>query len=255
MLLALDMGNTNIVLGCIDDNNNIYGQARIKTDKFKTDAEYAVILKNILDIYNINISDISGAAVSSVVPPLNETLKRAVKTVTGLDAAFMTVKSADDLKIAVDNPKQLGNDLIVAAAAALSIAEPPLIIIDMGTATTFSVIDADGVFCGTSIIPGIEISIEALSTGTSQLPHIELEAPGSVIGKNTVDSMKSGIIFGSAAMLDGMIERISYAMGTTPCVIATGGLARLVVPYCRRSIIYDENLLLKGLKLLYDKNN
>ena len=254
MILTLDMGNTNIVLGCIDDNDNMTCRARIMTDKRKTESEYAVILKSIFDIGGVVADDITGVAVSSVVPPLNEVIRRAVKTVTACDALFITVDSDTGLKINVDNPRQVGNDLLVAAVAALDIAPPPLIIIDMGTATTITAVDKGGTICGTAIMPGVEISLSALSSGTSQLPYIELDAPAGVIGKNTVDSMKSGVIYGAAAMLDGMIDRMAETMEGTPHVIATGGLSKLVVPYCRHRILCDEDLILKGLKILYYKN-
>lgn len=253
MLFVLDVGNTNIVAGCIDDGKVIC-KSRIKTDRNKTEIEYAVVFKGFLDIYEINAGDITGSIISSVVPPVNSALSTAIKTITGKTPDFVNVKSFTGLKINMDNPTQMGSDLIVDSIAALSIVNPPVIIIDMGTATTISAIDKNGVYVGTSIIPGMRLSLDALSGGTSQLPHIEINAPGQAIGKNTVECMKSGIVYGTAAMLDGMIDRFCSEIGQNTPVIATGGLAEIVVQHCSHNIIYDDDLLLKGLEKIYCMN-
>ncbi len=250
MLFVLDVGNTNIVLGCIE-NGNVLCKSRIKTDKNKTEIEYAVVFKGFLDIYNIKADDVLGSIISSVVPPINTVLSEAVRIITGKAPEFVDVKGCTSLKIDMDNPSAMGSDLIVDAVAALASYPPPLIIIDMGTATTISAINKDGVYVGTSIIPGMRLSLEALSGSTSQLPHIDISSPGRVAGKNTVECMKSGAVYGTAAMLDGMIDRLCDELGTDATVIATGGLAGLVVKHCSHDIIYDDELLLKGLEKIY----
>lgn len=250
MIIALDVGNTNIVVGCID-KDNIYFEGRLATDRSKTEMEYAVLFKNILDIYDVDISKIEGAVMSSVVPPLDNVLSGAIHAVTGFEPVQINVKMDTGLKLAVDNKEELGNDLIVAAVAAMEEFKPPMIIIDMGTATTFSVIDKDGSFCGGAIMPGVKISQEALVGRTAQLPGINSGRVESVIGRNTVDCMKSGIIFGTAAMVDGMIDRIDEELAAKTTVIATGGLAGSIIKYCRHSIIYKDDLLIKGLWNLY----
>lgn len=253
MILALDVGNTNIVMGCIDEEQ-IHFQGRFATDKQKTELEYAIMFKNILDLNNIDCGNIDGAIISSVVPPIANILNRALVMLVGREPIMINDKTIIDMPIDIDNRKQLGNDLVVDAVAALAEYKPPLIIFDMGTATTISVVNKDGVYIGGVIIPGIKTSQTALSSGTSQLPYISLEAPDNVIGRNTIDCMKSGAIFATSSMMDGMIERIEEEIGHSATVIATGGLAKSVVPHCRREIIYDDDLLLKGMWIIYNKN-
>ena len=154
----------------------------------------------------------------------------------------------------IDNPAQLGADLIAGAVAALDEYEPPFIIIDLGTATTFSYVNEKKQFKGGVIMPGAITALNSLVSGTSQLIRISLEAPKKVIGSNTIDSMKSGIIYGNAAMIDGMIERIEEEMSRELLTIATGGLAKVIVPYCKKNIVVDDSLLIKGLGLIYEKN-
>ena len=227
MILAIDVGNTNIVLGCIE-NGEIVFSGRLTTDAKKTDMELAVIIKNILSLNNIDASAFEGAIISSVVPPVNKALKAAVRLVTGKDA--YEVCGNEGLKLAIDNPAQLGEDLVAGAVAVLAEFRPPIVIIDMGTATTVFVIDRDGNFLGGAIMPGIAISQNALYSIASLLPSISLEAPESVIGANTVDAMNSGAVFGNASMLDGMLDRIEEELGESVTAVATGGLSR---PSCR----------------------
>lgn len=251
MILAVDVGNTNIVLGCIEDGKTMFS-GRLTTDAQKTDMELAVIIKNILSLNSINPSEFEGAIISSVVPPIDKALKSAVKLVTGKDA--IEVHGCEDLEVAIDEPSQLGNDLIVGAVAVLAEYKPPIVLIDMGTATTIFVIDKNGRYLGGSIMPGIIISQKALSSIASLLPSISLDAPKSVIGANTIDAMNSGAVFGNAAMLDGMIDRIESELGEKVTAVATGGLSRFITQHCRHNILYDENLLLKGLWLIYQKH-
>lgn len=255
MILAIDAGNTNIVLGCIDKDDKIVFETRIATEYSKTEFQYAVEFKNMLEIAGIDKEDITGAIMSSVVPPLITVLKKAVDLVAGVTPLVVGPGVKTGLNITLDNPAQLGSDQVVDAIAALNEYKTPIIIFDMGTATTVSVIDRNKNYLGGMIIPGVKISQEALTARTSQLPKISIEAPKKVIGKNTIDCMKSGVIYGNAAMVDGIIERVEQELGESATVVATGGLSSNIIPFCKRDITIDNALLIKGLKLLYDKNN
>lgn len=253
MLLAIDIGNSNIVLGCIE-GQTILHEARLATDLIKTSDQYCMDLKNLLSLYEINRTMIEGVIISSVVPPVLNSFKTAVTKLTGIKPMVVGPGIKTGLNILMDNPAQIGSDLVVAAVAALREYPAPLIIIDMGTATTMSVINANRAYIGGCICPGVRISSEALTARTAQLPGISLEAPKRAIGKNTIDSMQSGIMLGAACMLDGMIDRMEQELGQPATVLATGGIARFVIPMCRRTIIFDRNLLLKGLTILYENN-
>jgi len=224
------------------------------TDTLKTSDQYCVELKGILDLLEINIRGIEGVIISSVVPPVLNSFKTAILKLTGISPLVVGPGIKTGLNILLDNPALAGGDLIVGAVAALAEYKPPLLVIDMGTATTITAIDAKGNFLGGSIFPGVKISAEALSGKTAQLPAISLEAPKKAIGRNTIDCMRSGLMMGTAAMLDGMIERMEDELGSSATVIATGGIARYVIPMCRRQMIYDKDLLLKGLSILYENN-
>ncbi len=252
MILALDVGNTNIVVGCIEDGN-IFLECRLSTDKNKTEAEYAVVLKNLLDVYGVDISIIDGAIVSSVVPQVTNVIKNAIFTVTGCEPVEVSIKMNHGLKFDIDN-SEVGNDLTVVAVAALKQFKPPLIIFDLGTATTISIIDKEGYFRGVSILPGVRTAMNALFENASLLTAVKLEAPKSVIGENTAESLQSGAIFGNAAMIDGMIDRIETELGYQTTILATGGLASCIIEHCRHDIIYDDSILLKGLWILYQMN-
>lgn len=253
MLLAVDVGNTNIVLGCLEDGK-IVGITRMETDRDKTAHEYAIALKQALEFGNIDPDGMEGAILSSVVPPINGALRAAIRMVTGLDAIVVGPGMKTGLNIGLDDPGTMASDLVVGAAAALNLHEPPLIIIDMGTATTMIVIDGSARVRGGAIIPGVGLSLDALAAGASLLPHISLDAPKKCIGSETVDAMRSGSVYGTACMIDGMIERMEEELGESATVIATGGLAGFIIPHCRREIHYDKNLLLNGLWVLYQKN-
>ena len=253
MILAIDIGNSNIVVGCIDDTTTYFVE-RLSTDNGKTDLEYAIGLKAILELYNISPNSIHGGIISSVVPPLSNTMSRAVEKVIGKAPLLIGPGVKTGLNITIDNPAQLGSDLVVDAVAAMHQYPVPLIVIDMGTATTMSVIDKDKKYIGGVIIPGLRVATDSLISKTSQLPKISLETPPHAIGKNTIDCMKSGAIFGNAALIDGMIDRIEGELGMTATVIATGVLVFFILPHCTHSITYDDALLLKGLQIIYKKN-
>jgi type III pantothenate kinase len=253
MILAIDIGNTNVVMGCIDENK-IYFEARLSTNHTKTYEQYAVELKNIIELYDFDIGQIEGSIISCVVPPLTNIIRQAVKLVTKLEPLVVGPGVKTGLNIMTDNPGQLGSDLVVGAVAAMAQYSCPMIIFDLGTATTVSVIDENKTFLGGSIFPGVNISLEALTQRTSQLPKISLESPSKIIGTNTIDSMNSGIVLGNASMVDGMIGRIERETNRKYTVLATGGLAGLIAKHCEREVIYDPDLMIKGLLLIYRRN-
>lgn len=254
MILAIDIGNTNIVIGCIEGTDISFVE-RISTDTQKTTLEYASIFKMVLDIYHIQPGQLKGSILSSVVPPINHVICDAIEKVMHIKPMVVGPGVKTGLNILIDNPAQLGSDLVVDAVAALKKYPAPLIIIDMGTATTMSAIDAKGNFLGGTITPGIRVALESLVSRTSLLSQISLEPPKKAIGRNTIDSMKSGSVLGNAAMLDGMIDRFRKELQGDVTVVATGGLAQFIVPLCRHEIIYDDALLLKGLWYIYEKNS
>ena len=253
MILAIDMGNTNIEVGCVDDKK-IHFTERIATDIRKTELEYAVLLKTIFEIHKIDKETIDGAIISSVVPPLTHIIKQAIRMVLHISPMVVGAGLKTGLNIKMDNPAAVGADLVVDSVAGMVEYGAPLIVVDMGTATTMTVIDKNGDYIGGVIIPGVNVSLESLVSQTSQLPRISLGAPKKYIGKNTIDCMKSGIIYGEASRIDGMIDRFTDELGYTPKVVATGGLAKVIIPNCRHEIIQDNMLMIKGLKYIYDKN-
>ena len=253
MILAIDIGNTNIVLGCID-REKTYFIERVSTVRTKTELEYAIDIKNVLDIYHIKRGDVEGAIISSVVPQITNLVRLAAEKILHKEVMVLGPGLKTGLNILMDQPGQLGADLVADAVAGISEYPVPLIIFDMGTAPTVSVVDSQKHYIGGMILPGIQISLDALTARASQLGGISIEAPRRVIGKNTVECMKSGILYSSAASIDGIIDRMEEELGQKATVIATGGLAKKIVPHCRRQVILDEDLLLKGLMVIYEKN-
>lgn len=253
MILAIDIGNTNIVVGCIDEKKTYFIE-RLATDRRKTELEYAIVIKNVLDIYNIMPGELEGGIVCSVVPQLTQIVKNATMKIVPEEIMVLEPGIKTGINIAMDNPAQVGSDLIAAAAGAISEYSAPLIIFDMGTATTVCVVDRNKNFIGGMILPGVRTALDALTANAAQLSSIELAAPKQVVGKNTVESIRSGIIIGNAASMDGIIDRIEEELGEKATSVATGGLAKKVVPFCRRDIILEEDLLLKGLLVIYQKN-
>jgi len=252
MILAIDVGNTNIVLGCME-GQTVRSVSRIASDPGKTDCEYAVTIRDVLALRGVTAAELEGSVLSSVVWPLGEALSRAMELLTGKPPLVVGPGLDHGLEILLDEPEQLGADLVVGAVAALRLCPPPLIVIDMGTATTLSVLDAAGRFRGGAIVPGLRASVGSLSDGTNLLPQVPLEAPAHCIGTGTVSCMQSGAIYGNAAMLDGLIDRMEAELGQRVQVIATGGLAPLVTPYCRRAIRCEPDLLLLGLAALWEQ--
>lgn len=254
MLLAIDIGNTNISLGVFCDEV-LRTTARLATSKDKTADEYAVDLMNVLSLHGEDVLKIEDCIISSVVPSVSASVSSAVALLCDTVPLMVGPGVKTGLNIKIDNPAQLGADLVTGAVAALNEYTLPCIIIDMGTATTLSVLDRNGAFLGGTIGAGMRMTFNALAEGTAALPSVSITAPKSVIGKNTVDCMQSGIVLGTAAMLDGLIDRIEEDLGERATVVATGGLSREVISYCKNDIIYNENLLLDGLRMIYEKNN
>ncbi len=253
MILVIDVGNTNIVIGGMDKDEILF-QARYSTDRAKTEDEYTLMFMDMFRLENILPNEIEGGIISSVVPELRKVLRLALRKLTGKCMMILGMDIETGISVDMDIPGQLGSDQIADAIAALAKYPTPILIFDMGTATTLSVISKDGVYRGGMIIPGLKLSVEALYTKTSLLPRISLDKPAHLIGKNTIDCMKAGAIYGNAAMMDGLIERIEEELGEKATVIATGGLIGDVVPYCKRDIIMDKNLIFWGLQILYEKN-
>lgn len=253
MILGIDVGNTNIVIGAFKDSDIIFKE-RISTNHTATDLEYAVNIKTALEMHNLCGDDINGAIISSVVPSVTNTVCRAVEKYCNIIPMIVGPGIKTGLSILIDNPAQLGSDLVVDAVAGINEYPTPMIIVDMGTATTFSVIDKNRNYCGGLITTGMAVSTEALASKTSQLPKISFDRPKKLVGTNTVDSMKSGIMYSAACIIDGITSRIEDELGEKCTVIATGGFAHLIVPLCNRKVICDDDLLLKGLMLIYEKN-
>lgn len=254
MILAIDIGNTNITLGGFDADSLSF-IVRISTDATKTSDEYASKLMHTLSLYNVGKDEINGAIISSVVPPLNTVMINAIKFIYGVNPILVGPGIKTGINIHCDNPSSVGSDLICACVAAHYIYGSPSLIVDMGTATKIMYVDKSGAFSGVSIIPGVIMGLDALSAKTAQLPQVGLDAPLSVIGKNTVDCMKSGVIFGNASLIDGMIDRFCDEIRSDLPVYATGGLAPIIVGYCKHEISLDEHMVLKGLNILYKKNS
>ena len=253
MILAIDIGNTNIVLGCVDKDKTYFIE-RLATNKTKMELEYAIDIKMVLDIHGIDVEKLDGAIICSVVPQITYVVKEAAEKILKKETLVIGPGVKTGLNILIDNPSQLGSDLVAGAVAAIAEYKVPIAVCDLGTATTVCVIDEKKNYLGGMIYPGINISLNALTSNASQLQGIGLEAPKRMIGKNTIDCMKSGIIYSNAAALDGIIERLEEELGQKLTIIATGGLAKKIVPYCKREMIVDDDLLLKGLQIIYDKN-
>ena len=253
MLLAIDIGNTNITLGVYDEQVLLF-TGRIATDNKTTSDQYAIDIKNLLELNHCGYSDIEDCIIASVVPTVGTAIKKAISFLCDIVPLELGPGVKTGLNIRIDNPAQLGADLVAGAVGAINEYTLPCIVIDMGTASTLSVIDKNAVYRGGVIAAGVRLTLKALTENTAALPSVTIDAPKSVVGTNTVDCMKSGLVFGTAAMLDGLIEQISAQLGETPTIIATGGLSHEIIPHCRHDIIYDENLLLEGLREIYEHN-
>lgn len=253
MILVLDVGNTNIVLGVYREKE-LVAHWRTSTDRQKTADEYGVLIKNLFSYSHVKSAEIKAVVISSVVPPLNPTLERMTRQYFQVEPLLINPGIKTGMPIKYENPREVGADRIVNAVAAIEEYGGPLIIIDFGTATTFCAISADNEYLGGAILPGIGISAEALFQRAAKLPRIELSKPRTVIGRNTVSSMQSGIIYGYVGAVDYLVERISREMNTKPFVLATGGFAEIIASESSAIDKVDSFLTLKGLRILYEKN-
>ncbi len=253
MVLTVDIGNTNITLGGFE-HDKLRFVSRISTGSPKTDDEFAICILESLALHEIDREEITGVIIASVVPPLNTAIKKAIRFVFKKEPIFVGPGIKSGIGIQCDIPSSVGADLIAASVAVHNIYGSPSLIIDIGTATKMTVLNENGAFIGTSIIPGVLMGLNALAEGTAQLPKISLEVPQKVIAKNTADCMRSGVLFGNASLIDGMIDRINDEFGQKLSVYATGGMAASIIPLCKHDIMLDEHLVLKGLNVLYHKN-
>jgi len=253
MILTIDIGNSNIVLGGVEDQKILF-EARLQTDATKTSDQYCVDLKILLEVYGVDAKQIEGTIIASVVPQVLNSVQTAVKKLTGKQCLVVGPGLKTGLDIRLENPNQTGADLVVGCVAALREHKPPMIVVDMGTATTMVVLNEQGALVGGCICPGVKISLDALTEKTALLPGLQLDQPKKAIGRNTIDCMRSGIMMGAACMLDGMIERMEAELGCKTTVVVTGGIAKFVIPMCKREMLYDKDLLVKGLAAIYRDN-
>ena len=253
MILAIDAGNTNIVIGIIDGDTIRY-EARVRTDTTKTSDEYCIDLMSLLDIYHVRREDIEGSIIASVVPQVLNAMKTALHRLIGRECLVVGQGLKTGLDIRIENPTHVGADLVVGSVAALHRHKPPMIVVDMGTATSMTVLDENGAMIGGSICPGVQVSLDALTERTALLPGLQLDQPRHAIGKNTIECMRSGIMLGTACMIDGMIDRMEQELGSKATVVLTGGIARFIAPLCRQKVIWDRQLTLEGLAILYREN-
>ncbi len=253
MLLTIDIGNTNITLGVFDGNNIIHSW-RLSTEITRTEDEYGVFLKNLLKEINSE-KQINQAIISSVVVQLTEKLQIALKKYMGIDSLVVSHKLKMNVTLKTDSPSQVGADRIANACAAAYLYSAPAIVVDFGTATSFDIVDKNNEFIGGIITAGMKIQAEALSSKTSKLPKLNIEAPEHAIGRNTIDAMLSGIVRGHAAMIDGLISECENELGSKATIIATGGYSSVISKYLRRKFDYiSPDLTLIGAKILFDMN-
>lgn len=253
MVLGMDVGNSNIVF-CVFEQDNIVSLGRTITDTKKSGKYYTECILKLLDENGIEPKQIKDAVISSVVPNVNDALIAAAKCLFGANALLIDGDTTTGLTIKGAYPEQLGNDVIVGCVAAMQNTALPLVVVDMGTATTFAVVNKDRSYIGGMIIPGPRLLAQSLSDNTSQLDNVVLEAPDGLLGQNTSERIKNGIIFGNASLIDGVISKIEMELGEMPSVVATGGFMPLILPHCKRSMVYDEMLIPRGLSIIYNMN-
>lgn len=251
MFLALDVGNTNMVLGGFL-GDELKFVSRIETQPNKMADEYKITIESVFGIYGYSKEDFNGVMISSVVPQLVSPLKQALNELLNCKVHVISAGVKTGLNIKIENPVSLGADLVAGAVCAMNRYPLPCIVIDLGTATKFYLVDENKSFLGGVIAPGVKISLDALSSKTAMLPYIDFEGTKNVVGKNSIDCMRSGVVFGTASMIDGMIKRIIDEFGEVASIVATGGFANTILPYCQTEIILNENMILLGIKDVYD---
>ena len=253
MLLVIDVGNSNIVLG-IYDGEHLVKDWRISTDKSKTADEYGILVHDLFRLASLDFLAIEDIIISSVVPPLTGVLEKLSRQYFGFKPYVVGPGIKTGMPIHYDNPKEVGADRIVNAVAGYEKRKTSLIIVDFGTATTFDYVNKKGEYCGGAIAPGLVISMEALFQKASKLPRVEIAKPPAIIAKNTVNSMQAGIFYGYVGLVDEIVNRMKTESRDNPLVIATGGLACLIAPESKTIVEIDEYLTLEGLRILYQRN-
>lgn len=252
MVLTIDIGNTNINLGLFHGDMLQMG-VRLATERQKTEDQFAASFFQLFQMHNVEPKEIAGTIISSVVPEITSSVKHAIERLTAKKVLVLSPGVKTGLNILIDNPAQLGADLAAGAVGASAYYTLPAFVVDLGTATKIYAIDEKG-FRGCMIAPGVAISLKALTDTSSLLPTISLEPPKKACGTNSIESMQSGVILGTAAMIDGLLDRFAAELGAPKTILSTGGLSAFITPVCRHEIIYDGDLVLKGLKKIYDKN-
>lgn len=248
MHILIDIGNSTVVVAIANQEGNITDNWRFKTRKEETVSFFRYELKQGLRKYGVDLADVESVTISSVVPEVDDDVAQAVNDLKGIDPHFFSIDDAKGLiSINIESPSQLGKDRLADALGAVACYGAPAIVIDLGTATTFGIIDENRTFQGGLIIPGVKTSLNALSQRASQLPSVSLGTPGNIIGRNTLECMQSGILYGTASMIDGLIDRLLKTLPESVHIVATGGMAKNIVPYCSHPIVLDKHLLLKGL--------
>ena len=253
MILALDIGNSSIVAGGFQGKKLLF-TARLRTDSTKTSDEYCIDLMSILEVYGHDREEVTGSIIASVVPQVTNACKTALRKLSSREPLIVGPGLKSGLNLKIENPALIGADLVVGSVAALQEHKPPMIVVDMGTATSMTVLDETGALVGGSICPGVQVSLDALTSRTALLPGLQLDQPRRAIGKNTIECMRSGVMLGAASMLDGMVARMEQELGSKTTVILTGRIAKFIAPLCRTPMVYDSNLTLKGLAALYLEN-
>lgn len=253
MLLTVDIGNSYISFACFKGNEILF-VSDIVTDLYKSSDQYAVEMIQIANLNNIDVKEIKGAVLCSVVPDITQTIKSAIEKICGVDAKVVGPGLKSGLKISIDNPAQLGSDTVSSAVAAIEKFSAPCVICDFGTATVFGIIDKNKVFSGVIISAGVGTTLDVFTKKTALLPHVCIEKPKALVGTNTVSSIQSGLINGTAAMVDGIISRLKKEYGEDLTVVATGKYADVIIPSCEEKIKTSEYLIFEGMKIIYDKN-
>jgi type III pantothenate kinase len=253
MLLAIDVGNTNIVYGLFDGERLVH-KFRVESARGRTADEYAVVLRSLLDMHGVDPRSVDAAIVACVVPSLNEPMMRLVRSAFGREALVVGPGIRSGMAILIENPREVGADRIADAVAGFDRAKGGVVVVDFGTSTNFDVVTPKGEYLGGVLAPGLQISADALFTRAAKLPRVEIARPPKVVGRNTVHAMQSGIVYGYVGLVDGLVERILAELGYPCAVIATGGLASLIAPLSRTITAVDDELTLIGLRILYDRN-